>query len=44
LKAVAPEMLEEKVAKQEGHMGNDHYLTAFFPAIGDACDIHWRMD
>ncbi|WP_054030196.1 VOC family protein [Desulfatitalea tepidiphila] len=39
LKAVAPQMLEEKVVKQEGHMGNEHYLTAFFPAAGDACDI-----
>lgn len=29
LKAVAPQMLEEKGVKQEGHMGNDHYLTVF---------------
>jgi len=39
LEAVAPQMLEERIVKQKGHMGNDHYLTAFFPAIGDACDI-----
>jgi len=39
LKAVAPQMLEEKVVKQEGRMGIDHYLTTFFPAIGEACDI-----
>lgn len=39
LSAVAPQMLKGKIAKQEGHMDNDHYLTAFFPAVGDACDI-----
>ncbi|MDD5127566.1 MAG: VOC family protein [Dehalococcoidales bacterium] len=39
LSAVAPQMLKGKIAKQEGRMDNDHYLTAFFPAIGEACDI-----
>ncbi len=39
LSAVAPRMLLGKVAKQEGNIGKDRYLTAFFPAVGNACDI-----
>lgn len=39
LGAVSPKLLEKKVAKQESFAGKDRYLTTFFPAAGDACDI-----
>ena len=37
--AAAPKLLQQKIAKQECFAGQDRYLTAFFPAAGDACDI-----
>ena len=37
--AVAPRLLEQKIAKQENYAGKDRYMTAFFPAVGDGCDI-----
>jgi methylmalonyl-CoA epimerase len=37
--AVAPQLLEQKVAKQEAFAGKDRYVTAFFPAVGNGCDI-----
>lgn len=39
LSAVAPQLLEQKAAKQERYAGKDRYVTAFFHAVGDACDI-----
>ena len=39
LSAVAPHLLERPIAKQESFAGEDRYLTTFFPAVGDACDI-----
>ncbi len=39
LSATAPELLAQKIAKQECCAGKDRYLTAFFPALGNACDI-----
>jgi methylmalonyl-CoA epimerase len=39
LGAADPELLERKIAKQECYAGKDRYVTAFFPALGDACDI-----
>ena len=39
LSATAPQMLKRKIAKQESFAGKDRYLTAFFPAIGEGCEI-----
>ena len=39
LSAAAPELLERKITKQECYAGEDRYVTAFFPALGNACDI-----
>jgi len=39
LSATAPALLERQVTKQECYAGEDRYITAFFPAAGDACDI-----
>jgi len=39
LSCVAPRMLKRKIAKQESYAGRDRYLTAFFPAAGEACEI-----
>ncbi|MDD4860265.1 MAG: VOC family protein [Dehalococcoidales bacterium] len=39
LKALAPQMLKGKIAKMPSRMDDIDYLTAFFPAIGEACDI-----
>jgi len=39
LEAVAPHLLESEIAKQECFAGKDRYVTAFFPAVGEACDI-----
>jgi len=36
---VAPQLLEREVLKQERFAGKDKYITAFFGAVGDACDI-----
>ena len=35
----APQLLGRKVAKQERYAGTDKYVTAFFSAEGDGCDI-----
>jgi len=39
LGAVSPQLLKDKVTKEERVAGNDRYVTAFFRAVGDACDI-----
>jgi len=39
LSMVAPQLLERKVVKQERYAGTDKYITAFFSAEGDGCDI-----
>ena len=39
LGVVAPELLERKVVKQKRFAGDVAYITAFFGAVGDACDI-----
>ena len=39
LSAVAPQMLRRKIAEQESYAGKDRYLTTFFPAAGEACEI-----
>jgi methylmalonyl-CoA/ethylmalonyl-CoA epimerase len=36
---VAPQLIERKVVKQERWAGNEKYITAFFGAVGDSCDI-----
>jgi methylmalonyl-CoA/ethylmalonyl-CoA epimerase len=37
--AICPELLERDVVKQERWAGDEKYVTAFFEAPGDACDI-----
>ena len=37
----APQLLEQKVVKQERFAGKEKYITAFFGAAGDACDIQF---
>jgi len=37
--AASPHLLKEKVKKEERFAGGDRYLTAFFLAPGDGCDI-----
>jgi catechol 2,3-dioxygenase-like lactoylglutathione lyase family enzyme len=39
LSAVAPDLLEKEVTKEENFAGKDRYVTAFFSATGDGCDI-----
>jgi catechol 2,3-dioxygenase-like lactoylglutathione lyase family enzyme len=39
LSVVNPDLLKRKVEKKENVAGKDKYFTAFFPAVGDACDI-----
>jgi methylmalonyl-CoA epimerase len=39
LGAASPHLLREKVNKEERLAGSDRYLTAFFRAPGDGCDI-----
>ena len=39
LSATAPELLKEKISKEEAYAGQDRYVTAFFPVLGDGCDI-----
>lgn len=36
---VSPGLVERKVVKQERWAENEKYVTAFFGAVGDACDI-----
>ena len=40
-KVMTPQLLERKVAKQERYAGKEKYITAFFGAIGDACDVQF---
>jgi len=37
--AVSPELRERPVVRQERRAGDEKYITAFFEAPGDACDI-----
>jgi methylmalonyl-CoA/ethylmalonyl-CoA epimerase len=39
LGAVSPQLLKEKVTKEERFAGKDSYVTAFFRAAGNGCDI-----
>jgi len=39
LAAVSPQLLEEKMAREERFAGKDRYVTAFFRGVGNACDI-----
>ena len=39
LSAVSPQLLKEKVTKEERAAGKDRYVTAFFRAAGSGCDI-----
>jgi methylmalonyl-CoA/ethylmalonyl-CoA epimerase len=39
LGAVTPQLFQEQVAKKTCFAGKDHYVTAFFNAVGSACDI-----
>ena len=39
LGAVSPQLLKEKVAKEERFAGKDRYATTFFRAPGSGCDI-----
>jgi methylmalonyl-CoA epimerase len=39
LSAVAPQMQEQKIAKQESFAGKDRYMTAFFSSAGEGCEI-----
>ena len=39
LGAVSPQLLKEKLTKEERIAGKDRYATAFFPAPGSGCDI-----
>ena len=41
LQAFAPDMLERKVAIEERYAGDDKYITAFYGASGDGCDIQF---
>ncbi len=36
---VAPEMLGQKIVSRENYAGADRYISVFFPAQGNACDI-----
>ena len=38
-RVIAPQLIERKVVKQERSAGPDKYITAFFSAEGDGCDI-----
>jgi len=38
-RTVAPGLLERKVVKQERWTEDEKYITAFFGAVGDGCDI-----
>jgi methylmalonyl-CoA/ethylmalonyl-CoA epimerase len=39
LAAASPQLLKEKVTKEERVAGKDRYVTAFFRAAGSGCDI-----
>jgi methylmalonyl-CoA/ethylmalonyl-CoA epimerase len=39
LSVTAPQVLEQKVEKQESFAGQDRYLSAFFRPLGDGCNI-----
>jgi methylmalonyl-CoA/ethylmalonyl-CoA epimerase len=39
LSAAAPQLLDHKAAKQECVAAGERYLTAFFPAPSEACEI-----
>ncbi len=39
LSTVSPQLVERKVVKQERWTEDEKYITAFFGALGDACDI-----
>ncbi len=39
LGGVSPQLLKEKVTKEERVAGKDRYVTAFFRAAGNGCDI-----
>jgi methylmalonyl-CoA epimerase len=39
LGAVSPQLLKEKVTKEERFAGKDRYVTTFFRAAGSGCDI-----
>ncbi len=39
LEAVSPQLLKEKVTKEEYFAGKDRYATAFFRGVGTGCDI-----
>ena len=39
LGAASPQMLKEKVTKEERFAGKDRYVTAFFRGSGSGCDI-----
>jgi methylmalonyl-CoA/ethylmalonyl-CoA epimerase len=39
LGAVSPQLLKDKVTKEECLAGKDRYITAFFRGLGEACDI-----
>ena len=41
LQVFAPDMLERKVAIEERYAGKDKYVTAFYGASGDGCDIQF---
>lgn len=38
-RAVSPELVDGKVVKQERWAADEKYITAFFGAAGDGCDI-----
>ncbi len=38
-RAVSPHLLKEKISKEERLAGGDRYVTAFFLAPGNGCDI-----
>ena len=39
LSVCAPEVANQKVEKHEAFAGDDRYLSVFFPAAGDGCNI-----
>ena len=39
LSVTAPQVLEQKIEKQESFAGQDRYLSAFFRPLGDGCNI-----
>ncbi len=39
LGVVSPSLLDQPIVKEECFAGKDHYLTTFFRALNDGCDI-----